>query len=236
MKNKLLIICLIPLVFAVSTGFIVSLLTQRQADIAADTSETYSPPTSETEKTSSTEDDSEPDEEYKGITDPDTLISCIVTVDPEPFEFPSKADKTQLMQIAFWCVLQSGKDENYDFSQKCMLIPQSEVEKMYRSLFGNTKMPQPENLDFQGVTFTYDKKDKTYNVPITGITSRYTAKTVEEKKNGNKLVFLTEYIPKSNWTQTRDGEIVAPEAQKTMSITLKKGNNNLLSVYSVKKE
>ena len=115
MKNKLILLCLIPVIFAASTGLLMRFLAETEPDRSVNTT-VKEKSTSFVSNQTTNEPDYKTAEEYDGISDTHTLINCMVTVDPEPFTSPSKADKTQLMQVAFWCVLQTGKDESYDFS------------------------------------------------------------------------------------------------------------------------
>ena len=157
-------------------------------------------------------------------------------VDPDAFTSPKKADPNQLFKIAFWCVLHSDGAANYNFSLRQMTVSRKKAEKMYSSLFPGAKASEPCDMNFNGVLFTYDKSADCYRVPVTGITSHYTGKTVKENQKSDNQIFEIQYIPDSKWKQDSNGKIIPPKPEKTMLITLKKHKDSTLSILSVTKK
>lgn len=230
MKNRLLLPCVIIIAFLCASALPVHFMSYETTTAAVCQT------TLTTEKETTSGQTEENKKEYIGITDSNTLISCIVMVDPDSFTSPQKADADQLFTTAFWCLLHSAKEKNYDFSLKQMTVSRKQAEKMYSSLFPDADIPEPCDIDFGGVIFVYDKKDNSYRVPVTGITPHYTAKIIKHENKADKQIFEVQYIPDNKWTQDIEGKIIPPKAEKTMMITLKKNNNKSLSVFSVVKK
>ena len=168
-----------------------------------------------------------------GIKDIGVIIDSVAINSPLKFTSPEKAEKNKLVAIAFWCILLSGENESYDFSDKAILINENLLEDVYRSLFEDTDFPDHKTIKSQGLTFTYNKKDGTYSVPITGITPGYTAEIVSEKEKGDKIRVKADLIPADKWTQDADGKIISPKAQRSMNVTLKRKIEGTLTILSV---
>lgn len=168
-----------------------------------------------------------------GIKDISILIDCIAINNPDKFTSPKKADKTELVKIAFWCILLGRSCENFDFTGKKMLINKNQLEQMYLSLFGNTDFPTHKTIKSQGITFSFNEETGTYSVPITGITPGYTANIISKKEKKGALHIKAELIPTDKWTQDTDGKIVSPKAQKHLTITVKKKADGSFSLLSV---
>lgn len=93
MKNRLLLPCVIIIAFLCASALPVHFMSYET------TTEAVCQTTLTTEKETTSGQTEENKKEYIGITDSNTLISCIVMVDPDSFTSPQKADTDQLSQL-----------------------------------------------------------------------------------------------------------------------------------------
>ena len=170
---------------------------------------------------------------FAGIKDIDTLLDSIIMNAPHEFTSPEKADKDELVKIAFWCLLMGENPDSFDFEKRKMLLKSQTLEQMYCSLFEETDFPAHKTITSQGVTFSYNKNEGTYSVPITGITPLYTIGKVSSKNKNGKVKIKAELIPSDKWTQNAKGEIITPKAQMQLTITVRKQNDGSLSLLNV---
>ncbi len=201
--------------------FTVASLSTQKAGISTETS-VYSSETTTENSTQSI-----------GITNIETLVSCIAINNPSQFKNIQSADTTELMSIALWCVLESDCEKEYDFQSKQMVISESCVESMFYSLFTSSATVCHSTVNSECITFSYDEIKKVYYVPITGVTPKYTAQIIKQKQKGNTITIKADYIPQNDWVQDTNGNIIPPEKEKTAFITLKQKSNKTLTVCSV---
>lgn len=165
-------------------------------------------------------------EEYQAF------IAPLIMNDPSPFDDLSQANIGQLMEAAVWSLLRSDLDpDQYTYEESgYMLIPQADVEKRFEYLFGTEVKPQHETITGYGYEFPYDAATKTYQIPVTGIDQLYTAQVYDIEKKGSITYLTVGYIASGQWWQDAQGNIVAPEPDKYMRITLReKGDGYYIS-------
>ena len=76
----------------------------------------------------------------------------------------------------------------------------------------------------------YDAATKTYHIPVAGVDQLYTAQIYEIEKKGATTYLTVGYIAGGQWVQDANGDIVAPEPDKYMKITLReKGESYYIS-------
>lgn len=160
-------------------------------------------------------------EEYQAF------IAPLIMNDPAPFDDLSQADIGQLMEAAIWSLLRSGLEpDEYVYDESgYMLIPQADVEKQFVSLFGTEVEPQHETISGYGYEFAYDAATKTYRIPVTGIDQLYTAQIYDIEQKGSVTYLTVGYIASGQWWQDAQGNIVAPEPDKYMRITLRENGD-----------
>lgn len=168
-------------------------------------------------------------------TEYENFIAPVIMNDPDTFDDITKADMQQLLSIAIWSVLSSGADpESYEYSDSGMLIPQSEIEEMFTSLFGSEVEIRHSTVDGgEGVEFKYSEKKNCYVIPITGITPIYTPDVVDATEKSSSIVLKVGYLASTEWVQDSDGNIVPPEPGKYMTVTLSKNSDGSYFVRSI---
>lgn len=160
------------------------------------------------------------------------FIAPVVMNDPSPFDDLSQADIGQLMEAAVWSLLRSNPDpDRYPYEEGgYMVIPQADVEKQFASLFGTEVKPEHATITGYGYEFPYDAATKTYHIPVAGVDQLYTAQIYGIEKKGSTTYLTVGYIAGGQWAQDADGNIVAPEPDKYMKITLReKGESYYIS-------
>ena len=104
------------------------------------------------------------------------------------------------------------------------------MEKQFEYLFGTEVKPQHATITGYGYEFPYDAATKTYHIPVAGVDQLYTAQIYEIEKKGATTYLTVGYIAGGQWVQDANGEIVAPEPDKYMKITLReKGESYYIS-------
>ena len=89
------------------------------------------------------------------------FIAPVIMNDPDTFDDITLADSGQLMSIAIWSVLDSNPEpDKYEYTDDGMLLPQTEVEEAFSSLFGSEVKIIHTNVDGGGIDFKYSEKRK----------------------------------------------------------------------------
>lgn len=165
-------------------------------------------------------------------------LTPVAAVDPDPFDDVTAADTQQLLNSAIWSILsKESTPDTYSYSGGYMLIPQSDVEKAYMSIYGPETANTLTHMTVQGYnsTFEYDSAGAVYKIPVTTISPIYTPQVTEVTKSGTALVVTVNYLASESWAKDSEGNFVAPEPDKVMKITLREleGNYYISAVQTV---
>ncbi len=166
----------------------------------------------------------------------ESFIAPVVMNDPDSFDDITKANMQQLLSISIWSVLNSAADpEKYEYADGGMLVPEGEIEEMFRSLFGTEVKIKHNTVDGgEGVEFKYSEKKKCYVIPITGITPIYTPRVIDVQEKSSTVILKVGYLASEDWVQDSEGNIVPPEPNKYVTITLAKNSDGTFFVRSIK--
>ena len=172
-------------------------------------------------------------EEYSAYEE---FIAPVIMNDPDTFDDVTLADSGQLLSIAIWSVLDSNpQPDKYEYTDDGMLLPETEVEEKFVSLFGSEVKIIHTNVDGGGIDFKYSEKKKSYLIPITGITPIYTPKVTGAKEKSSSVELTVGYLHSSDWQQDSKGNLTAPEPGKYMKITLGKNSDGSYFVRAIQK-
>lgn len=152
------------------------------------------------------------------------FLTPVAAVDPDTFDDITAASTEDLLNAAIWSILNmETTPDTYSYSAGYMLIPSADVGKAYVSLFGPETLNSLTHSTVQGYncTFEYDKTADVYKIPVTTIMPVYTPQVTEVKKSGTALVVILNYLPAESWAQDNEGNMVTPEPDKVMKITLR---------------
>lgn len=161
------------------------------------------------------------------------FLRPVVMFDPDPFDDLTQADNSQLMYAAVWSLLldENGADKySYSTGETVgIVVPQTDLEKAFVKLFGNEIDVKNihSSIDMSTYDITYDSALKSYILPITGVDSAYIPRVKDIAKQGSSRVLTVEYIGSKAWAELKNGEFTQPEADKIMTITLRKGNSGM---------
>lgn len=151
-----------------------------------------------------------------------TLLTPVVMNDPDAFDDLTQADPEQLIDISIWSILRSDLSPNqYTYDDNGMVIPEADVTAEFRRLFGTEVEPQHATVEGYGYTFAYDATKQTYSIPLTGVVPTYTPRVVNAEERGDTIILTVGYIGGDQWTQDAEGNMVAPEPDKYMRVTLR---------------
>ena len=160
-------------------------------------------------------------DEYKRYLTP------IVMNDPNPFDDVINADQGQLISMAIWSLLSSDIDpDSFKYTDGGMLIGIDLVEEEFVKLFGKDVAPLHQTVDGgEGIQFEYDKEEKAYLVPITGISALYSPMIAGISEKGSSTILTVGYLAQEDWKIDSNGNMVAPEPVKYMNIYLRKNGD-----------
>lgn len=161
------------------------------------------------------------------------MLTPVVMFDPDPFDDLTQADVSQLLNSAVWALLMSedGADK-YPYSEGDtfgIVVPQADIELQFINLFGTEIdiASLHSSIDMSEYEITYDAALKSYILPITGVESAYTPKVYDIEKQGSSLILSVGYIGNRAWVQMDGDNVVAPEPDKYMKITLRERDGGM---------
>lgn len=162
------------------------------------------------------------------------FIAPIVMYDPDTFDDISMANIEQLISITIWSILDSNPEpDKYEYTDGGMLMPQSEVEERFQSLFGSEVKWSHRTVDGGGINFSYSESNEAYIIPITGVTPIYTPKMTDISERPSTVILTVGYLASTDWVQDSDGNMVSPEPSKYMKITLGKNSDESYYVRAI---
>lgn len=164
------------------------------------------------------------------------FLTWVVGVDPDSFSDITKADKTDLVNIAICTLLTDGvKTGDYDVTEKGLVIPGADVQKYFLDMFGSDVEFSHRSVVGYGYEFTYDEKSDSYAAPLTGVTPPFAVRIESVDKTGGFIVIRVGYVSTSNVEVKADGTISATQPDKYADITLKQTDKgyNLISLMAV---
>lgn len=150
------------------------------------------------------------------------LLTPVVMNDPDAFDDITNANPEQLIDIAVWAILKSDlAPDRYEYGESGMIIPEADVTASFEKLFGTEIRPTHGTVEGYGYEFTYDASKQTYTIPLTGIVPTYTPRVVDLDKSSNSIVLTVAYLGGDQWAQDSEGNMIAPEPDKYMKVTLR---------------
>lgn len=178
-------------------------------------------------------DEASKSEDYSKYAD---YLTWVVGIDPDPFTDITKADFDDLLNIAF-CTLLSDevKTGEYDVTEVGMIVPATDVERFFVSMFGSDVQIVHATVQGYGYEFQYDATLNHYIVPLTGVTPPFTPRIESVTKTGGLVTLKVGYVGTSSIEVSADGTLSAAQPDKYMEITLKEAGSsfNLISIVAL---
>lgn len=164
------------------------------------------------------------------------FLSVVVMNDPDTFDDITQANKSQLISIAVWSLIEKNSEpDTYDYVDSGILIPKEDVEKELSLIFGSDVKYKHQTVDGgEGIEFRFSESKKGYIIPITGITPIYIPRVLEAKERESAITLKVGYLASSEWVQDEEGNMTEPEPSKVMEIILSKNNEGGFFVRSVR--
>ena len=155
----------------------------------------------------------------------EAFLADIVVHDPDPFDsvqgVPDK-NVPQLLDICLWSLLQSEDNTPDQFTmddEGRMQVPKAKVEEAFQRVFG-TLPPRHATVEGVNFDFIYDPAKELYLVPVTAASLIYTPRVTDVKKTGSSIDLTVNYLLANDFKLDERGNLIEPEASKTMIITL----------------
>lgn len=159
----------------------------------------------------------------KNFDEYNQLLVPVIMNDPDAFDDVTKAKPNQLLDIAIWSIIKAGlSPEEYEYSDRGILVPEADVTAVFHKLFGPEVEPEHASVEGYNYDFEYDAAKQVYVIPLTGVTPLYTPKVVSTEKKHNAVVITVAYLAGDQWHQDDMGKMVEPEPEKYMRVTLRK--------------
>lgn len=152
------------------------------------------------------------------------FLTPIAAVDPDAFDDIAAANEEQLLNCAIWAILNNdATPDTYAYSNGYMMIPSTDVESAYGALFGSesVKSLAHQTVNSYNCVFEFNSSALMYQIPVTAISPVYTPRVTEVDESGSSLIITVEYLAAESWNQDKEGNFIAPEPDKVMSITLR---------------
>ena len=169
---------------------------------------------------------------FREINDYSAYYSPVVMNGFFSYRNGDKIENEKLLEIAVWSILCTEKKEKYQLFDGELNIPEEDVKQRIRQLFSETV--GYENTSINNIV--YDGKSNCYIVPTTGFFSEYSGilKSVTAEKDRIKL--SVECLRSDAFKQDSSGKTVFPEAEKNITIILKKSKDSyyIESIYEDK--
>ncbi len=149
------------------------------------------------------------------------MLTPVVLIDPTNFDDITHADMSELIEISIWSILKSDiSPEKYEGSGG-LVIPNADVEKAFKKLFGSEVKPKHASIEGYDYEFTYDADAGTYTVPLTSVTPIYTPDVISISKSSDSTVLTVAMISGDGWEQGENGKLVSPSPDKYIKVTLR---------------
>ena len=141
-------------------------------------------------------DDSEQKAEFE------KYLAPVVMFDPVAFESIDKASEKMLLESSLWATLMNMDSNKYNYDDMQMLVVnQTDVDAACAKLFGKDVKLDHQSFGETQMNFIYQSEDKTYHIPVMGVTNMYTPKVEKITKRAGKYILKVGYIaPDSDWT------------------------------------
>ena len=167
----------------------------------------------------------------KKIDEYNKLLRPVVMNDPATFDDVTIADKKQLTDIAIWSILVDElTPQKYEYTDEGMVIPAEDVEKKFHELFGSETEVAHATIEGYGYTFVFDSQANSYTIPLTGTVPIYTPRVVDISKKGSATILTVGLLAGNEWAQTASGDMVAPEPDKYVRVTLRADKDGSLYI------
>ena len=158
------------------------------------------------------------------------MLTPVVMFDPDPFDDLTKADKSQLLYSAIWSLLRDEEGiSRYSIEQGGIKVPQADVEKAFIALYGKELNIASihSTTDMANYDIVYDSALQSYIIPITGVEGAYIPEVTAIKKQGSSIILDVGYIGQKAWADVKNEGQEAPQYEKFMKITLRKGDGEM---------
>ena len=150
------------------------------------------------------------------------MLTPVVLIDPTNFDDITHADMNELIEISIWSILKSDiSPDKYEGGSGGLTIPQTDVEKAFKNLFGSEVSPKHATVEGYDYEFTYDADAKAYTVPLTSVTPIYTPDIIDSSKSSDSIILTVAMISGDGWEQAKDGKLTAPSPDKYIKVTLR---------------
>ena len=171
------------------------------------------------------------------FTEYEQFLAPVVMNDPDPFDDVSKAEMTQLLDATVWSLMKSDIDpDKYEYAEgdtSGLIVPQADIEKQFKKLFGEDVKPVHATVEGGTYTFTYDETKQAYIIPLTGVMPTFIPRVIAQDKKGDSIILTVGYISGNAWDQDERGNYIEPAPNKYMKITLRLNSDDSYFISAI---
>ncbi|GHU53274.1 hypothetical protein FACS1894132_04980 [Clostridia bacterium] len=157
------------------------------------------------------------------------LVEPTVIADTPAFQNTSEISATNLLTFAVWEVILHSKLEDYDKSFDVVFVPQADVEKAAKKLFGECEITH-KTIKIGDYTALYNESKRQYVIPMEPKYFSYHAK-IKKVIKSNDTIILTVALYQDTPTWQQNVDRIETSALKYMRYTIIK--NKITKVENV---
>lgn len=150
------------------------------------------------------------------------VVYPLVMMDPAPMVKMDRADEKTIVLASLWYCLMNEDNTKYQTENGGILtVPATDVEAYCARLFGDYYKPEHQTVGDYETSYTYDKENNCYYVPIVTKTGYYSPE-VESYYTQNDFYYVRVgcVAPGPIWSGNTSGEIQKGEPDKYMQYVL----------------
>ena len=163
---------------------------------------------------------------FKAVDDYSLYYIPIVVNDFSEYSKGAEIENSMLIKLGVWSILCTDETEKYEAFDGELAIPAEIISSKVRSIFSEEVRIKNETVEEEKYSIFFDEDTQMYIIKTIGLTPEYTPRleSVETKKD--KTILIVGCHKSENYKQDSSGNIVIPEAEKRLVITLVKGDSS----------
>ncbi len=162
---------------------------------------------------------------FKAVDDYSLYYIPIVVNDFSSYSKGDKIENSMLIKLGVWSILCTDETEKYEAFDGELVIPAEVIEEKIKKLFSKDIVIKNETVQEEKYSIIYDDETQVYIIKTIGLTPRYTPHLESAETKRNETILTVGCHKSENYKQDSSGNIVIPEAEKRLIITLSKDEN-----------
>lgn len=162
---------------------------------------------------------------FKAVDDYSLYYIPVVVNDFSSYSKGERPENSMLIKLGIWSILCTDETEKYEAFDGELVIPADVIEEKIKKLFSQETEIKNETVEEEKYSIVFDDETQMYIIKTIGLTPEYTPRLESAETNKNETVLTVACHKSENYKQDSSGNIVIPEAEKRLIITLSKDEN-----------